>query len=163
MGRPKKADKRVVVNTDYDPDVLERLREESNALDCSLHDLVNNALRYYFDNSAGLDQLTREIKALQEREAKIQMVIDKWRENPVSSSTQRFMIREYLAARIKESRDSGVELYSFHIYDVEFKRKLMVFLKGMEPDGITSLMGFKLAMLEWKDLWDEINEQKKKK
>jgi hypothetical protein len=163
VGRHKKADKRVVRNTDYDPDVILKVEEESDALKCSFHDLVNDALRYYFDNSAGLDQLTKELKEVKAREEKIQSVINKWRNEPLSTSPQRFIIRDYLAAKINEAQKNNVQLYSFTIFDAEFKRELMAFLKNLEPDGVTALMGFKIARAEWRDLLEEVNDKKAKK
>jgi hypothetical protein len=122
MGRHKKANKRVVKNTDYEPDLWQRVQEEAGTLECSAHDVVNDALRYYFDNGAGLDQLARELKSLREREAKIQAVMDNWRESPLSSSPQRFMIQEYLAAKINDANKAGREVYGFTIFDAEFKK-----------------------------------------
>jgi hypothetical protein len=160
VGRHKKPDKRVVKNTDYDPDVWQRVQEEAGTMECSTHDVVNDALRYYFDNGAGLDQLARELKALQEREAKIRAVMDNWRESPLSESPQRFMIREYLAAKINDAIKAGRGVYGFTIFDAEFKKELMLFLKNMEADGVTALMGYKIARTEWRDLIDELEEKK---
>jgi hypothetical protein len=36
----------------------------------------------------------------------------------------------------------------------------MGFLKNLEADGVTALMGYKIARTEWRDLIDELEEKK---